>query len=34
MNIYKGDGPDIDLFKKVLVLNGLDSDDLSIYPID
>jgi hypothetical protein len=29
------DGPiDIDLFKKVLVLNGLDSDDLSIYPID
>jgi hypothetical protein len=32
--IYK-DGPiDIDLFKKVLVLNGLDSDDLSIYPID
>jgi hypothetical protein len=33
--IYKGDGPiDIDLFKKVLVLNGLDSDDLSIYPID
>jgi hypothetical protein len=35
MNISIKDGPiDIDLFKKVLVLNGLDSDDLSIYPID
>lgn len=33
--IYKADGPiDIELFKQVLELNGLDSNDLSIYPID
>lgn len=33
--IYKAEGPiDIDLFKQVLELNGLDSTDLSIYPFD
>lgn len=32
--IYKADGPlDVELFKEVLTLNGLD-DDISIYPID
>ena len=33
--IYKAEAPiDIDLFKTVLDLNGLDNTDLSIYPID
>ena len=33
--IYKADGPiDIDLFKAALKLNGLDNEDLTIYPID
>ena len=33
--IYKADKPiDIDLFKEILKLNGLDDIDLSIYPID
>lgn len=33
--IYKAEQPiDIDLFRQVLVLNGLDDTDLSIYPID
>lgn len=33
--IYKAEAPiDIDLFKIALDLNGLDSTDLSIYPID
>jgi hypothetical protein len=33
--IYKAEAPiDIDLFKAALELNGLDSTDLSIYPID
>lgn len=33
--IYKADGPiDVDLFNAILTLNGLNNDDLSIYPID
>ena len=33
--IYKTEAPiDIDLFKQALTLNGYDSSDLSIYPID
>ena len=33
--IYKADGPiDVELFNAVLLLNGLNNDDLSIYPID
>lgn len=34
-HIYKADAPiDMDLFKAALELNGLDTTDLSIYPID
>jgi len=33
--IYKADGPiDVDLFNAILVLNGLNNNDLSLYPID
>ena len=33
--IYKADGPiDVDLFNAVLLLNGLNNNDLSLYPID